>query len=140
MLVFTLNKRDGEDLPTKPTFRDPIRYLKYQLERGEGGRLHFQGVLVLDRQHSLDVVKRTLAVDHVHLEVCRSVKHAIAYCGKVETRVDGPWEFGELPKGQGTNGLAEAHRVDRRHNDDADVGAKRTRNGGQIRKRPERCF
>lgn len=98
---FTLNKRDGEDLPTKPTFRDPIRYLKYQLERGEGGRLHFQGVLVLDRQHSLDVVKRTLAVDHVHLEVCRSVKHAIAYCGKVETRVDGPWEFGELPKGQG---------------------------------------
>ena len=41
-----------------------------------------------------------------HFEVARgSPESNRAYCTKSDTRVDGPWEFGALPFGQG-------HRVD----------------------------
>lgn len=98
---FTINERADEDGPVRPTFAAPMTYMKYQLERGEQGTLHYQGCLFLSRIASLAVVKRLLGVNHAHLEIARSPKHAIAYCGKDETRIDGPWEHGEEPKGQG---------------------------------------
>lgn len=39
---------------------------------------------------------------HAHLESMRgTVKQNVDYCGKAETKVAGPWKFGELPVNQG---------------------------------------
>lgn len=33
-----------------------------------------------------------------HVEVCRNAFRSWEYCGKSDTRVEGPVEFGEIPK------------------------------------------
>lgn len=39
--------------------------------------------------------------NNVHLEECRKVQASMRYSMKEKTRVDGPWEFGDKPKGSG---------------------------------------
>lgn len=33
----------------------------------------------------------------MHCEITKNRNASINYCSKPETRVDGPWEFGEIP-------------------------------------------
>ena len=33
-----------------------------------------------------------------HIELCKNPKGALEYCLKEDTRIDGPWEFGEPTK------------------------------------------
>jgi len=93
--VFTINNpeldADKEIMDTSPD-RD---YCVMQLERGEDGTLHIQGVIGFKKQKWF----RTLKNLHprAHWEVARNVPASIAYCRKEETRVDGPWIFGEPP-------------------------------------------
>jgi len=35
--------------------------------------------------------------DKAHWEPCKSMGASIKYCMKEETRMEGPWEFGEAP-------------------------------------------
>jgi len=96
---FTINAKDGQIHPDAPIMHESFNYLLYQLERGEAdGRLHYQGCLARAQKSSLAQVKRELGVEHAHLEACRNWAKAVAYCKKEETRVEGPWEFGELPR------------------------------------------
>lgn len=37
----------------------------------------------------------------IHLELCRNAQASMKYCMKEESRVDGPWEFGNKPGGSG---------------------------------------
>ena len=74
-------------------------YLCYQIERGENaGTVHAQGVLCFSTLKSMAQVKSLLPL--VHLEVMRgTIIQAVEYCRKEDTRVAGPWEQGERPKG-----------------------------------------
>ena len=76
---------------------DEQRYLVYQLERGDGGTPHLQGYVYYDTAKSLRSVKERFP--RAHLEKARgSPADNRRYCTKSDTRVDGPWEFGQLPK------------------------------------------
>lgn len=83
----------------------PIRYVTGQLERApDTGRLHGQ-VFVQWRQQQrggrLGTATRLVAGDY-HFERRRgTAAEARAYCRKEDTRVIGPFEFGEFSGGQG---------------------------------------
>lgn len=106
--VFTLNNPD----PLGPPDWDEWSHLRYavcQLERGEQGTLHLQGYCSFGRPVRLGFLRELLP--RAHWEVARgNEEQCNAYCTKEETRVDGPWTFGE-PQGQGKrNDLAEVKR------------------------------
>lgn len=79
-----------------------IRYLLFQLERGESGTPHFQGYLELKSRKTIRQTKTLLNLDRVHLEVRRgSQEEATTYCKKEDGRLEGPWEFGTPSSGGG---------------------------------------
>ncbi len=73
----------------------------FQLESGEQGTRHYQGVIKFGSARSFTSVKRVLAnqseLPGAHWERCRSWKRAVVYCSKEATRLDGPWTVGEVP-------------------------------------------
>jgi len=78
---------------------DPIRYVCGQLEKGT--HVHFQGYLELTRPMRMAGIKK-LFVDGAHYEVRKGTREeARAYCMKEDTRIDGPYEWGELSAGSG---------------------------------------
>lgn len=85
---------------TVPSEDDRFQYLIYQVENcPTTGRDHIQAYLELKVQTRFNQVKQMFAPAVVHLEgrKAKTAEPAIAYCSKEETRVDGPWEFGERP-------------------------------------------
>lgn len=94
--VFTLNGVTEEDL--QDPYDWPVEYAVWQYELGENGNPHLQGYVHLDKPRSLQWCKTNLD-DSAHWEPRRGT-HAEAreYCTKDDTRVDGPWEFGDPPK------------------------------------------
>lgn len=96
---FTVNAIGNEEPVIPNVFLNAngncLCYYLFQLERGEGGRLHYQGVLRFSRKVSMAHVKETTGVPHIHLEPCRNIQASLKYCRKEDTRVDGPWEGGE---------------------------------------------
>jgi len=81
----------GSELP------EPLLYLVFGRETGEGGTPHLQGYLSLSQRKGLAWVKNTIG-DRIHAEVQRGTnQQASDYCKK-----DGDFdEYGELPQGQG---------------------------------------
>lgn len=77
-----------------------IQYMVCQVERGEEGHVHIQGYLQMKSNYRLAALKKYS--DRAHWEP-RFGTHAqaVAYCQKADTRVKGPWEFGEAKDGQG---------------------------------------
>lgn len=71
------------------------RYVVGQVERGkETGNLHLQ-FFVNVRKARISALK---SIDtKIHIELIKFNNGADLYCMKEETRVDGPWEFGERP-------------------------------------------
>lgn len=73
-----------------------------QLERGENGTPHFQWCV------SLSKVARTLAIikklKGCHVEIAKNAMAAWKYCGKEDTRVEGPEEFGIPPASKAVKG------------------------------------
>lgn len=59
----------------------------FQKERGEGGMIHFQGVIRYKnpRDNVGDLFQ------YCHWERCRNWRAAIKYCSKVDSRIAGPW-------------------------------------------------
>lgn len=77
----------------------------------ETGREHFQGYVALKSPMRLSGVKTLLGDDTAHLEPCKgSPLQSWEYCTKEDTRVDGPWTYGDAPKGQG-NRYVVCHKV-----------------------------
>lgn len=80
-----------EQLKTVPGFR----YVVFQQERGENGTPHFQGYIQFGVQKTLQTLKNQVS-NAAHFEMARgTVEDNKKYCTKEETRVDGPWTFGE---------------------------------------------
>lgn len=67
-----------------------------QLERGEEGTLHIQGFVQYKSPRSFASIKKQFTREHI--EVCKNAFRSWEYCGKSDTRVEGPTEFGPMPK------------------------------------------
>jgi len=79
------------------------KFVIFQLERGEqSGLLHLQGYTELSGPTRFSWIKNNWPYfETAHFERRRgSAEQAIAYCQKEETRIAGPWTFGEH-QGQG---------------------------------------
>lgn len=63
-----------------------------QLEMGAQGTKHLQFVLAFKNPQEFHTMKKWLP--KAHFEKVRSLKHAVPYCVKQDTRIDGPWVQG----------------------------------------------
>ncbi len=96
-VVFTWNNPDGH----LEFVADKMEYLVYQEEIGESGTYHFQGYCEFSNRIRHAAAKELLGGARVHLEPRMGTQaQAIAYAKKEDTRIDGPFEFGE-PRLQG---------------------------------------
>jgi len=91
---------------------DGVKYCVYQLERGEQGTPHLQGYIQLARQQRMSWIKKITSktaegvvftvFERAHLLASKgNAEQNKTYCTKAEGRLEGPWELGTLPKGQG---------------------------------------
>lgn len=105
--VFTLNnpteKLDWEILKEK------AKYLVYQLEQGEKEETpHYQGYIEMSKVKRLTGMKKI--IPKAHFEKRRGTRdEARNYCMKTDTRVEGPWEYGEFKGKQGFR--SDAYRM-----------------------------
>jgi len=84
----------------KPNFDEKaMRFMVYQKEKcPKTGKIHYQGYIQFLLKQTLKSAK-TFLNPTVHLEKANADPLAnIAYCTKTETRVEGPWKFGEVCK------------------------------------------
>jgi len=94
--VFTINSVAGAapEVPGLEAGKERVIYAKWQLEMGAQGTLHYQGCVKFDMSVRMAHVKKLLT-PHAHVEICRAWDKAKEYCGKEDTRIEGPWEIGE---------------------------------------------
>lgn len=80
----------------------------FQLEAGkEDGRLHYQGeISLIKKVRKIDPLF-TDWKDRIYFERTRNPGGARNYCGKIDTRVEGPWTFGQI-KGKKRSAYADA--------------------------------
>nr|QIH29493.1 master replication initiator protein [Parsley severe stunt associated virus] len=87
---FTLNN------PTSQiSLHETMKYLVYQKEIGEAGTVHYQGYVEMKKRTSLAGMKKLIPGSHLEKRK-GSQSEARAYAMKSDTRVEGPWEFGEF--------------------------------------------
>jgi len=91
------------NLECAPILGDVIKYAVYQHEKcPETERLHVQGYLEFSKSLRYAAIKKLLGDPAVHLEARRGTREqAIEYCKKEESRIDGPWEYGDAIRSQG---------------------------------------
>lgn len=77
-----------------------ISYIKFQYERGKNGTPHYQGVFYLKGPSTCTTLRNKFP-GCGYLAPVKDTKGAVKYCGKVESRIEGPWERGTMPA-QGT--------------------------------------
>ncbi len=86
------------------SWRNVPRYAIYQLEIGENGTPHLQGYICFRSQIKALTLSNYFG-GHPHLEPRRGTHtQAKEYCSKDDTRVEGPWTFGDdegIPESQG---------------------------------------
>lgn len=91
---FTLNNPESsaEQMEQLLELLEPKAYI-FQLEKGESGTLHYQGAVYVKNP----IVQPRWLDKRIHWQVTKSWVKAVKYCGKVETRVAGPWYKGVEP-------------------------------------------
>jgi len=76
-----------------------FKYARAQLERGESGTPHIQGFIGGRQVRKTKVIKDWPGA---HVEVARNALASWDYCGKQDTRQEGPVDFG-VPPAQSNN-------------------------------------
>jgi hypothetical protein len=96
--VFTLNFNDGNVHAFVPEeWPSWLSFCTWQLELGESGTLHYQGYIELTGKHSIVQLHEVPDFSRAHFEVRRGTQaQAVAYARKDDTRIDGPWQHGQL--------------------------------------------
>lgn len=102
VFTFTRYAADDEEKAKWLTTEDmpisiPIdtRFLKCQLEEcPKTGRYHLQGHISFYKSKRRNAVKAMIG-HNAHVEYCHNELSSERYCGKDETRVRGPWTYGE---------------------------------------------
>lgn len=97
--IFTLNNFSS---PLDFSTHSCVRYASWQHERGENGTDHYQGYIELSAPQRLSYMKNV--IPGAHFEKRQGTREqARDYSRKDDTRIDGPWEYGEWIKdGQGS--------------------------------------
>lgn len=88
--MLTIPEEDWE-----PYLPDGCRYVKGQLEEGQGGYRHYQVLCILSKKGSRNAVREKFG-GRAFCELSRSTR-ANEYVWKEDTRVGEPFEFGQLP-------------------------------------------
>ncbi len=94
---FTINNPTDEDDPAgweKPSA------IRWQKEKGDDGTVHYQGYCEFKQQQALTAMKKINGRAHWETRKGSQIE-AVAYVEKEDTRIEGPWEKGELSGGQG---------------------------------------
>lgn len=107
--IFTLNETEDWKVPLPYTkdsvdlWREPdMNFLLFQVERGREGHIHLQGCVQFKKKIRLTGAKKIMDKGWIHMEVMRgSVDQAIEYCSKSDTKLAGPWSWGNKISGQG---------------------------------------
>lgn len=93
--MFTINNPVATDDPTK---WPDVKYCVYQLEKGAEETPHFQGYVSFKKRYVLSSLKRHIS-NKAHWEIRKGThEQARNYCTKEDTKLDGPWEFGQPPE------------------------------------------
>jgi len=98
---------------------EDMKYIVYQVERGEQGTEHLQGFIGLTKPMRLSGVKKLVfktpdgasvfPFQAAHLAKAKgNAEQNKKYCTKAEGRVAGPWELGTMPKSGDRTDLHEA--------------------------------
>lgn len=103
---FTWNNPPGvgtkpdADLRWPEPLPEDVAGVKYSIEKGENGTVHFQFVIKLRKQMRFAAVKKMYP--EVYLEAIRDIDAALNYVQKDETHIAGPFTVGEeVSKKQG---------------------------------------
>lgn len=88
-----------------------LAYTTGQLERGEDGTLHLQYFVMLPKDKAKRITAMKKMCKHTHWTPVNTKDSAWQYCHKEETRVEGPWEFGERPLRQNVKGESAQARA-----------------------------
>ena len=94
---FTLNNPVPEDKDIFLTAS--CKFVKFQLEQGDSGTPHFQGLIMFTNVVRLKTLRKIHP--QAHYESMKSIKGSLAYVEKTEGRLDGPFQAGIQPKVQG---------------------------------------
>lgn len=120
--VFTINYGVMEDgvtpfpvtdlLPEE--FPDWITYATWQLEIGENGTPHHQGYLECSGKYSFQQLHAIPGFERARFAVrAGTQEEARRYARKEDTRIDGPWEHGQLKEqGRRSDLLEIKHEID----------------------------
>lgn len=93
--MFTLN--NPSDHIMKPNTWPDMKYVIWQVESGENGTPHWQGYIQFKTSHRLNWLK-TRCSRTAHWEPRKGThEQAVEYCSKSETRISGPFIFGDPP-------------------------------------------
>lgn len=87
--------------PTHPDDHDSLKsggfgWIKFQYERGKNGTPHYQGLLYSKSLISCRALMQRFAFSYLAPVI--NINNASDYCGKEDTRIEGPWEYGKFPK------------------------------------------
>ena len=103
--VFTINADEeqsatwplADECPIEPP--EGYRYMLCQVEAAPTtGQIHLQGFIVFERNQRVGRVAAMEPFRHAHVEVMKgTVKSNEEYCSKDESRIKGPWRFGDIP-------------------------------------------
>ncbi len=110
--VFTWNNPDKEGQEYLDSLDTScIKYIVFQLESGENGTPHFQGFVVWTSPVRIRQACARLG-GAAHIErAMGSDEEASKYCQKEETRVEGPWFWGDCPHQGKRSDLIEIHAM-----------------------------
>lgn len=82
----------------EPPDNTNARYIIFQREEcPTTNRKHWQGTVVFTNPISIRSVGSRIGDPTAHIEFCQNLKASIEYCTKSETRIDGPYEYGDKP-------------------------------------------
>lgn len=81
----------------KPTLNENIRYLIYQIEMcPKTNKLHCQGYAEFPKKITIKKAQEFLNIGKSHCERRIATREkARDYCRKIETRIEGPFEYGD---------------------------------------------
>lgn len=89
---FTWNNPDISGSDLAQTFETYEAKWVFQLEQGKNNTRHYQGLIAFKNARSFSALKSEFP--KWHIEVCKNLNQAVAYCSKADTRVEGPWYKG----------------------------------------------
>lgn len=89
-VLCTINNIESNELE----FPSYVKSAVWQRERGASGTEHLQLCMQFKNQIDFHKIKQFLPT--AHIEPCKDYRKAYNYCRKSDSRIDGPWYYGEL--------------------------------------------